>query len=71
MWWANNGKNRLVCKISSVRMGWDESQYQYIWEQLTRGARQVQAYRITLFAASALGEKQLVELVDMHKDGCS
>jgi hypothetical protein len=47
----------------------DEEGCQYVQEQLTRGARRVQACRITPFVTDVLVEKQSIQVVDMHKDG--
>jgi hypothetical protein len=45
----------------------DESGCWYVQEQLTRGARWVQAYRIAPFVTNVLVEKRRIQLVDMHK----
>ena len=69
-WKGQTGLRNLQGLVGARRTRRDESRCRYVQEQLTRGARRVQAYCITPFAASALREKQLIELVDMHKDGC-
>ena len=59
----------LQSVVGARRTRRDESRCRYVQEQLTRGARRVQAYRIAPLA-SVLVEKQRIQLVDMHKDGC-
>jgi hypothetical protein len=64
------GLRNLPSLVGSRGTRRDESGCRYVQEQLTRGARRVQAYRIAPFVASLLVEKQRIQLVDVHKDGC-
>ena len=52
--------------MGTCRTGRDEPRCWYVHDQLTTGEKPIQFQ----FLANALVEKQRIQLVDMHKDGC-